>query len=304
MSDAGDYHMWSHCGGGGNVALFDNNVQTANGQSCHNAVNQNIPGLVLACNQALVNFYGTGPVVQWGTGNVGSKSCWQYVGPQFSNNVPNAAAPNNQGGGVAQTLQSCNQCAGQGQLGWMCVDIGPGVQNTGCQQVVCPGGITNTAGGCWSNQVDCNNGGLNPSQNANPCGGYQGPTEYECTTAGCVPWIGGQYGTLSLCQQSCGQGGGTNYCINCAQQQMSSYQVPGSCPQGFTDIGPNPSPSPGPCVECQNGVNCVQGGNNGWLGDFNSMSDCQNSPTCQPNNNHSCVNGQCMPDPAGQYPSL
>jgi hypothetical protein len=304
MSDAGDYHIWSHCGGGGNVALFDNNVQTANGQSCHNAVNQNIPGLVLACNQALVNFYGTGPVIQWGTGNVAAKSCWQYVGTQFYNNVPNAAAPNNQGGGVAQTLQSCNQCAGQGDLGWMCVDIGPGPQNTGCQQVVCPQGITNTPGGCWSNQIDCNNGGLNPSPNANPCGGYQGPTEYECTTAGCVPWIGGQYATLSLCQQSCGQGGGTNYCVNCAQQQMASYQVPGSCPQGFVDIGSNPSPTPGPCVECVNNLNCMPGGNQGWSGDFNSMADCQNSPTCGQPQPIGCINGQCQPDPNGTFANV
>ena len=76
MSDAGDYHMWQNCNGGAVVALFDNQVQTANGQSCHNAVNQGNPGLVLACTQALVNAFGTGPVLSWGIGSQ-HRSCWE-----------------------------------------------------------------------------------------------------------------------------------------------------------------------------------------------------------------------------------
>ena len=62
MTDAGNYHMWENCSGGQVVALTHDQTQTANGQSCHNAANQNPtnPGLVLACTQALINQYGSG----------------------------------------------------------------------------------------------------------------------------------------------------------------------------------------------------------------------------------------------------
>ena len=85
--DAGDYHMWSSCAGGGTFALFSNQVNTASGAQCHNAANQGVPGLVLACNQALVTAFGTGPVLKWGIGNQ-QKSCWEYQGTQYYNSYP------------------------------------------------------------------------------------------------------------------------------------------------------------------------------------------------------------------------
>ena len=97
-------------------------------------------------------------------------------------------------------------------------------------------------------------------------------------------------GSFADCQ-ACSQAstGPTEYCIDCAAQIMYYVPNPNNCPNctscsqlpggSWVSIGPNPSPPQGPCVECQNN-NCVTTGN-GWSGDFNSMSDCQNSQQCQ-----------------------
>ena len=304
MSNAGDYHMWSNCAGGGTVALFDNQTTTANGQSCHNAVNQGIPGLVLACNQALVNAFGTGPVLSWGIGSQ-HRSCWEYQGTQFFNNTPNAVSPGTGGGyTVPQTLPNCSSCGGnQGDLAWMCTDVGGGQGGTGCQQVACPyPTIQNMPGKCWDNQQDCNNGGLNPSINAQPCGGYS-TDEHECLNGQCVPWAGGSFQTLQDCQTNCGT---TYHCINCDLQIMSTYQSGGACPQGFVDVGTS-VPVAGPCVECLNN-NCQGTGNNGWAASstpgstFNSIPDCQNSQQCSGGGtDYECVGGQCLQQNGGQF---
>ena len=81
-------------------------------------------------------------------------------------------------------------------------------------------------------------------------------TEHECINGQCVQQNGGQFPDLTTCQQNCSQV--TNYCVDCQQQIMSTYQAPQtSCPQGFVDIGTNPNPSPGPCIECQNVVDKI-----------------------------------------------
>ena len=321
MTDAGNYHMWENCSGGQVVALTHDQTQTANGQSCHNAANQNPtnPGLVLACTQALINQYGSGPVIQWGTGAGDANSCWKYLGTQFFNTVPSTASPNQGSNAPHITLQNCSQCTGTGgDLAWMCSDVA-NVGGTGCQQMTCPYGnqatnpaMWNTGGGCWDNQIDCNNGGSNPSPNAQPCGGYTGP-EHECVNGQCIPWQGGQYPTLSDCQVVCGPTQTTNYCVNCVNQVMSSYpnnqcptctscnQLPGG---PWVDVGTNPSPQPGPCHECDGQGNCSQG--NGWNGHYNSMNDCtQGTATqqaCQPGvDDYECISNQCQITAGGQY---
>ena len=319
-SDAGDYHMWENCAGGQVVALTDDQTMTANGQSCHNAANQNPtnPGIVLACTQALVTAFGTGPVLQWNTGQQGIKSCWKYLGTQFFNNVPTTSSPSYQGGSggaTPTTLQSCSQCTGSGgELAWICADVGGGQGGTGCYQAPCPYGnqatnptMWNTGGGCWTNQQDCNNGGLNAASGSNnPCGGYGG-TEHECTPNGCVPWAGGQYPNLTTCQQNC-SGGGTEYCIDCAAQIMnyvpnnitcptctSCNQLPGG---NWTSLGNNPNPSPPPCWECQNpGSPCIQS----WAGTENSQSDCQ--ANCSPSDWECVAPGNCQQTANGTFPT-
>jgi hypothetical protein len=321
MSDAGDYHMWENCAGGQVVALTDDQTMTANGQSCHNAANQNPtnPGIVLACTQALVNQYGTGPVIQWGTNQSAVKSCWKYLGTQFFNNVPSTASPNQGGtggGGGATTLQSCSQCSTNsgGDLAWICADVGGGQGGTGCQQMTCPYGnqatnpaAWNVGGGCWANQQDCNNGGLNAASGSNnPCGGYGG-TEHECTPNGCVPWAGGQYPDLNTCQTNC-PAGGTNYCIDCYNQQMTYYPNPNqpgmtSCPPGYVDLGTQSPPQPA-CYECDGNGNC-NGPN--WTGTYNTPLDCQNGtstqPACTPAPGWDCVSNACIQTPTGPYPT-
>jgi len=302
MSNAGDYHMWTNCAGGGTLALYDSNIQV-NGVSCFNAVNQGTPGLVLACNHAMVNAYGMGPVLQWGIPGAANqqKACWKYAGVQSFNTLPNTAIPgNNFGNSAPATLSNCSQCsAGAGDLAWMCTDVA-NAGGTGCQQMICPyPTINNVPGQCWDNQVDCNNGGLNPSLNANPCGGYDPNTNHDCVNGTCVQSWQGQYSTLASCQSQCGGGqGATHYCINCAQQVMSTYMSPGSCPQGFADLGTQ-MPQSGPCVECMNG-NCTQTGQ-GWNGPHNSLSDCQ--AVCQ-QVEYECVNNSCVQQPGGSFPTI
>ena len=139
-------------------------------------------------------------------------------------------------------------------------------------------------------------------------GGQAGINPVLTSTGGlhCVKDLNGQYNTKQQCEDKCGGRGEPkrNYCVNCEKQVMSYY--PGmpsgsqtSCPQGFVDIGLDPSPMPGPCVECLNN-NCQQG--QGWVGPFNSMSDCQNSPQCSGGGGaHECVNGQCVQQNGGQF---
>ena len=304
-SDAGDYHMWTNCAGGGTLALYDSNI-AVNGVSCFNAVNQGTPGLVLACNHAMVNAYGSGPVLQWGIPGAANmqKACWKYAGVQAFNILPNTAIPgNNFGSSGPATLSSCNQCSGAGDLAWMCTDVGgTGNQSgVGCQQMICPyPTITNTPGQCWDNQIDCNNGGLNPSTNANPCGGYDPNTNHDCINGTCVQSWQGQYSSLASCQNQCGGGQGTIDCINCTLGQMTQVTQTQGCPQGYSPVN---NLTQGPCTECVQG-NCT---NIGWgfgQGIFNSMADCQASPQCSPPTQYECINNSCQQDPNGQYVTL
>jgi len=113
----------------------------------------------------------------------------------------------------------------------------------------------------------------------------------------------GQYPNLPACQAVCGEEQKRNYCVNCEKQVMSYYpnpNLPGatSCPQGFVDIGTNPSPPQGPCLECVNG-NCVTTGN-GWSGPYNDMTQC--IQVCQPLLWKCQTQGQpCVQDPTGTY---
>ena len=142
-----------------------------------------------------------------------------------------------------------------------------------------------------------------------PISGYQ-----------CVPHQGsgiGQYPNLQACQAVCGEEVKRNYCVNCEKQQMRYY--PGmpngsqtSCGPGYVDIGPNPSPSPGPCFDCETipgsqNTQCLQG--QGWSGPYNSIGECQNgtptNPACQTTlvEDYECVNGQCTIQSGGQFNS-
>ena len=96
---------------------------------------------------------------------------------------------------------------------------------------------------------------------------------------------------------NCGQQSITHYCVDCPQQIMSSYIVPGSCPQGMLDMGTNPNPTPGPCWNCVNLTQCQQG----WVGE-NTQADCQQN--CQPPTQVECVNGNCVSDPNGQFANM
>tara|TARA_R110002167_G_scaffold2202_4_gene11261 strand:+ start:950 stop:2467 length:1518 start_codon:yes stop_codon:yes gene_type:complete len=118
---------------------------------------------------------------------------------------------------------------------------------------------------------------------------------FDCTTGpgSCSLTPGGQYSTMADCQQNC-TSSTTHYCIDCVQQIMSTYQTPGSCPQGMVDIGTSPSPNPGPCWDCQTGT-CQPG----WVGE-NTQQDCQQTCT----QSFACVNGNCQPDPNGPYSSM
>jgi len=116
-------------------------------------------------------------------------------------------------------------------------------------------------------------------------------TNHECQNGQCVPDPNGQYPTMADCQTNCGV---THYCVDCVQQIMSSYTVPGSCPPGMLDMGTNPSPNPGPCWDCQTGT-CQPG----WVGE-NTQQDCQQTCT----QNFECVNNACVSDPNGQYTSM
>ena len=100
----------------------------------------------------------------------------------------------------------------------------------------------------------------------------------------------------------CGGQQGTEYCVDCDNSVMTTVPAGQGCPQGFVSLGANPNPPQGgPCIECLNG-NCQPGSNNGWNGNFNSMSDCQNQ--CQQTNYMCDANGQCQPDPNGPFPTL
>ena len=118
-------------------------------------------------------------------------------------------------------------------------------------------------------------------------------TEHECFNGNCVQQVGGQYPDLTTCQQNC-ISTTTHYCVDCVQQIMSTYQTPGSCPQGMVDMGTNPNPNPGPCWDCVNLTQCQQG----WVG-HNTQADCQQ--VCQPPTDYECVGGQCVQQSGGQF---
>ena len=122
-------------------------------------------------------------------------------------------------------------------------------------------------------------------------------TEHECVNGNCVQQVGGQYPDLATCQQNCGQQGITHYCIDCANQVMSTYILgQGQCPGGMLDLGPN-MPNQGPCIDCQQG-NCNP---TGWNGQYNSMQDC--TQQCQ-QTGFDCVNNSCAQTPGGPFPTL
>ena len=169
----------------------------------------------------------------------------------------------------------------------MCTDVGGGAGGTGCQAVTCPyPTIQNMPGKCWDNQQDCNNGGLNPSLNAQPCGGYDGIDDYECNNGTCIQWQGGSFTgptALADCQSVCGSGGGnyectTNGCVpNSTGQYSSLVQCQTLCPAG------NPH-------TCNNG-NCVADP----LGNFPTLNDCQQN--CSQTQTLDCDTGAPMYTP-------
>ncbi len=290
--DVGDYHMWQPCGQSGvSVALYDSMLQTSLG-NCFNASSQNIPGLVLACNQELVSAYGAGPVLQYPqTGGVvgqNIKNCWKYLGTETHQGIPNIATvnANTGGGGQPSQLNSCNQCGGPTpDLGWQCNDVAGG---TGCVQVMCPQGVTNTPGGCYTNQLDCINGGINPGLSSNvPCGGT--PLEFECTANGCVPWAGGQYNSLSSCNAVCSGGGGNYECTanGCVPDPNGQYPSLGQC-QVLCPAGQPHT--------CNNGT-CVADP----LGNFPTLNDCQQN--CSQTQTLNCSDGSPMYTPQQWNPN-
>ena len=131
-----------------------------------------------------------------------------------------------------------------------------------------------------------------------------GPVSVRChPVQGCVyiNSLGGQFVTMQDCLNSgCQPQGVTHYCIDCAQQIMSTYIVgQGQCPPGMADLGPN-VPQQGPCVDCTNGPgSCAAAG---WNGPYNSMQDCQQQ--CAPSQEHECVNNACVQQAGGQFPTL
>jgi hypothetical protein len=116
----------------------------------------------------------------------------------------------------------------------------------------------------------------------------------------CVKDPNGPYNTKQECEAKCPEEDRVTNCINCVEGVMTTTQISGTreCPPGFAPVT---SLTQGPCVECQNGNNCV---NVGWgygQNHFNSMAECQNSPTCGQPGGYTCVgtgqNASCQPDP-------
>ena len=129
------------------------------------------------------------------------------------------------------------------------------------------------------------------SQIATPISGYH-----------CVKDPNGIHNTKQACEAQCPPEERKINCINCEEGVMTQVSGPNDrgCPPGFSPVT---SLSTGPCVECQQGT-CV---NVGWgygQGLFNSMAECQQSPTCNPPQPYECVNGTCQQDNNGQYPDL
>ena len=114
----------------------------------------------------------------------------------------------------------------------------------------------------------------------------------------CVKDPNGQYNTKQECEADCPRTDRGKNCVNCKEGIMTTTQMSGTreCPPGFvavTDL------TQGPCVECQS-QNCVSVGWGYGSNHFNSMAECQNSPTCG-QGGYTCVgtgqNAQCQPDP-------
>ena len=118
----------------------------------------------------------------------------------------------------------------------------------------------------------------------------------------CVKDPNGQYNTKQECEDDCPRRRGDRgkNCINCKEGIMTTTQMSGTkeCPPGFVAVS---NLTQGPCVECQNGVNCTAVGWGYGPNHFNSMAECQASPTCGQANNYSCVGSQCIPDPNGPF---
>jgi len=113
----------------------------------------------------------------------------------------------------------------------------------------------------------------------------------------------GSWSTCQECEQA--STGPIGYCVNCKQGVMSYYPGLGNttqCPQGFADIGPHPNPpGGGPCVECQGQGNCTPCGWCYGQNHFNSMPDCQNSPSCS-GQLWECISpGNCQQTPNGTF---
>ena len=109
----------------------------------------------------------------------------------------------------------------------------------------------------------------------------------------------------------CGAGGSQDHCVNCQQSIMIPIPAGTPCPQGSILLQGTSPNFIAPCYECDGNGNCNgPGWFNGGPTVFNSQQECQTGipgqPACSPpNNDHDCINGQCVATPGGgQYSSL
>jgi len=297
---AGPVHVWESCYSPGSLL-----VPTASGLGTTPS-----NSMVTNASNAFYSLMGSpsvgtvGFVTAFG-GAAGGAMCLKYLGTQSFGPALQHHPLDLNGGNVqfVQNFQGCDECMNQ-RYDWNCNNDGDVYF---CQNVQWGTGEFSGQNG----QQDCNDCINNP--NCTECYGGSQQTEYcQCcdgqsplsmSTAVPIGTCGTyNFGPQYTNCQSAPQTGVitctppvTHYCVDCPGQIMSSYTVPGSCPQGMVDMGTNPSPNPGPCWDCVNQSNCVQG----WLGE-NTQADCQQN--CQ--QMYECVNGQCIADPNGQYPSM
>jgi len=114
----------------------------------------------------------------------------------------------------------------------------------------------------------------------------------------CIKDPNGPHATQAACQANCPPRDEKIDCINCEKGVMTQVTPPDTCPPGFS---PAASLTHGPCVECQNGTQCVAAGWGYGPNMFNSMALCQQN--CQ-GSEYECVNGSCIPQVGGQFPDL
>tara|TARA_R110000744_G_scaffold270404_1_gene383620 strand:- start:183 stop:1946 length:1764 start_codon:yes stop_codon:yes gene_type:complete len=298
---AGPVHVWESCYSPGSLL-----VPTASGLGTTPS-----NSMVTNASNAFYSLMGSpsvgtiGFVTAFG-GAAGGAMCLKYLGTQsFGMSLQHHPLDLN-GGNVqfVQNFQGCDECMNQ-RYDWNCNNDGDVYF---CQNVQWGTGEFSGQNG----QQDCNDCINNP--NCTECyGGTGQQTEYcQCCDGGfpismATPVPLGDCGTFNFgggvtnCQSAPAMGGviscqqTTHYCIDCVGQTMATYTVPGSCPSGYADLGPT-IPAGGACWDCVNQSTCVQGG---WNGE-NTQADCQ--ANCQ--QMYECVNGQCLPDPAGQYSSM